>query len=177
VVIAKIDATKETITADRYEVDSYPTIIFFGTDGSIQEYEGEHTEFDILSYVNERAGTERISGGRLSHKEERNEQLDEIAMKFSKAKSPEEKSALRKEGIKLANSLKGSDKNALRYVQYFNKAVESPDYLKDELLRLRKLISSNTKNNQEMDELSIHQNILSAFFENANTSVSPKEEL
>ncbi|KAF9361137.1 hypothetical protein BGX26_005511 [Mortierella sp. AD094] len=177
VVIAKNDATTETITAEKYEIDGYPTIKFFGVDGSIHDFEGDRTEHAILNFVNKRAGTERVSGGRLSHKAGRIARLDDIAHKFSKAKSPEKK-ALREEGIKLATSLKGSNKNALHYVQFFNEAVESPEYLKEESHRLQKSISSNTGSNSKVDELSIRHNILSAFsVDNADTFVVPKEEL
>ncbi|KAF9102226.1 hypothetical protein BGX27_011122 [Mortierella sp. AM989] len=179
VVIAKIDATAETATAQKYGIDGYPTIKFFGTNGSIREYEGDRTEHAILAFVNKHAGTGRAAGGRLSHKAGRIGRLDEIALRFSKANSPEEKKALRKEGIELATSLKDSDKNALHYVQIFDKTAESPEYLKKESHRLQKLISSNSLTDAKVDELSIRHNILSTFSESndAYASAAHREEL
>ncbi|KAG0324589.1 hypothetical protein BGZ99_001653 [Dissophora globulifera] len=78
VVIAKVDATKETKTAERYNVDGYPTIIYFDADGNDQEYEGERGEDDFVEFVNDLAGTQRPAGGRRSREAGRNKKLHKI---------------------------------------------------------------------------------------------------
>ncbi|KAF9436197.1 hypothetical protein BGZ76_004581 [Entomortierella beljakovae] len=72
VVIAKIDATTERVSAKKYKIEGYPTILFFDTDGSVHEYDDDRTERSMLAFVNKRAGTNRVVGGRLKHKASRN---------------------------------------------------------------------------------------------------------
>ncbi|KAI8604832.1 thioredoxin-like protein [Dissophora ornata] len=180
VVIAKIDATKETKSSDKYEVDGYPTIKLFDAEGNVHDYEGGRNENDFVLFINKRAGTKRIAGGRLSLDAGRIKQLDDIAERFLQADSPEEKKELSKEGIKLAESLKSSDENAQQYERLFEKVLESPEFVQTESARLKQLIKSSTASETNIDDLSIHQNILSAFSSGdagENAPAAPKEEL
>ncbi|KAF9358317.1 hypothetical protein BGX34_008974 [Mortierella sp. NVP85] len=112
-VIAKIDATKEPKTAEKYKVSSYPTIMFFDAEGNVSNYEG--SEFDLVALVNKLAGTNRLPGGRLGLKVGRIPQLDEIAVKFTETNAPEEKK-INTEGIASA-ALEGLDADALVYAR------------------------------------------------------------
>ncbi|KAK3828367.1 MAG: protein disulfide-isomerase tigA precursor [Benniella sp.] len=162
VVIAKIDATKEPKTAEKYKVSGYPTIKFFDAEGNVSNYEGSRNEVDFVAFVNTLAGTNRLPGGRLGSKVGRIPQLDEIAVKFAKANTLEEKKQVSTEGIALA-ALQDSDANAQIYARIFEKAAETPEFLETESRRLQTLIQSGTISLAKVDDLSTHYNILSAF--------------
>lgn len=190
VVIAKLDATTEVKMAQKYKVSGYPTIKFFDAEGNVSDYQGGRSETDFVHYVNKMAGTKRVAGGRLGPKVGRIPQLDELATKFAKASTPEEKNLASSEGLALAATLQGSDMNAHVYARIFEKAAGAPDFLQTESQRLQKLIESGSVSAAKVDDLSIHHNILLAFSadqEEEDTNVSeqqdkeagaaPKEEL
>lgn len=136
-MIAKIDATKEPKTAEKYKVSGYPTIKFFDADGNVSNYEGSRSQVDFVTFVNKLAGTNRLPGGRLGPKVGRIPQLDEIAVKFAKANTAQEKKQVSTEGIALAAALKDLDANAQVYARIFEKAAETPEFLETESRRLQ----------------------------------------
>ncbi|CAI5479307.1 unnamed protein product, partial [Closterium sp. Yama58-4] len=55
VLFAKVDATKETELADKYNVDGYPTILF-ATDGEFQPFGAGRTSAEIVRWVKRKLG-------------------------------------------------------------------------------------------------------------------------
>ncbi|CAI5477122.1 unnamed protein product [Closterium sp. Yama58-4] len=55
VLFAKVDATKETELADKYNVDGYPTVLF-ATDGEFQPFGAGRTSAEIVRWVKRKLG-------------------------------------------------------------------------------------------------------------------------
>lgn len=53
--LAKVDATTESIVAEKYGVKGYPTLKFF-IDGNAKEYEGGRTKEEIVQWVLKKSG-------------------------------------------------------------------------------------------------------------------------
>lgn len=84
VVIAKLDATKETVTAQKLGVKGYPTLLFFKkgeTDPA--SYTGSRGVQDMIDYVNKESSTFRLIDGGLNHLYGVSEDLTEFFKKAS----------------------------------------------------------------------------------------------
>ena len=64
ILIAKVDATTHTATKERYNVDAFPTLVWYPSryDGSAsapkpEKFSGARTTERMVAFVNERAGT------------------------------------------------------------------------------------------------------------------------
>lgn len=63
------DAKKNMPLAMKYEVGSFPTLMFFPKDNKKGElYEGGRNEEDFVEFLNEKCGTQRAVGGGLNEK-------------------------------------------------------------------------------------------------------------
>lgn len=63
------DAQPNAPLAQKYEISSFPTIIFFPKDNKEGvPYQGGRSEADFVNYLNENCGTSRAVGGGLSDK-------------------------------------------------------------------------------------------------------------
>lgn len=61
------DAKVNSPLAIKYEITSFPTIMFFPKDDKKGEiYEGGRTEADFVAFLNEKCGTKRAVGGGLN---------------------------------------------------------------------------------------------------------------
>ncbi|KAG0028482.1 hypothetical protein BGZ82_008423 [Podila clonocystis] len=181
VVIAKVDATVETVSAAKYGVSGYPTIKYFAADGSVIEYEGGREEQDFIDFINKRAGTQRAVGGRLSPDAGRIAKLDLLAKKFVQASSDADKKAVSEEAIQTAGELKDTNASAKHYVRVFEKAAATPEFVTTESARLAKIADSETLSAAKADDFAVRQNILAAFLvekkEEEAKSAKDKEEL
>ncbi|EPE29560.1 Thioredoxin-like protein [Glarea lozoyensis ATCC 20868] len=165
VVIAKVDAEAENAkaTAKDQGVSSYPTIKFFPK-GSKEpvEYNGGRTEQDIVSFMNEKAGTHRTPGGGLDATAGTIEALDSIVSKFTGGSSIAEVAA---EATKAAQGLKegAQYKYAEYYVRVFDKLSKSEGYAAKELARLDGIIKKGGLAPAKLDEFTSKTNILRRF--------------
>lgn len=61
------DAKANGPLAQKYEIGSFPTLIFFSKDNKKGEsYEGGREEKDFVEFLNEKCGTKRAVGGGLN---------------------------------------------------------------------------------------------------------------
>lgn len=169
VVIAKIDAEAEQskATAKDQGVSSYPTIKFFPKGSTEAEaYSGGRTEADIVSFMNEKAGTHRAPGGGLDATAGTIEALDTIVAKLTGGSSIAEVSA---EATKAAESLKENAqyKYAEYYVKVFNKLAKSDGYAAKELARLDGILKKGGLAPAKLDEFTSKTNILRRFIAKA----------
>ncbi|KAG0006920.1 hypothetical protein BGZ65_001760 [Modicella reniformis] len=179
VVIANVDATVEKTIAEKYGVTGYPTIKFFAADGTVEDYNSGRSEQDFIDFINKKTGTQRVAGGLLNTEAGRIPELDELAQKFSKATSQDEKKSLSDEGIELATTLTNST-NAKYYKRFFEKSLATPEYPATEAARLAKIIKNKSVNRARLDEFSIRHNIISVFaeaFASPNAAAPGKDEL
>jgi len=143
VVIANIDADKYRDIGGRYDVSGFPTIKFFPKgDKTPVAYEGGRELGDFVTYINEKAGTQRESDGTLSSSAGRDSALDEITSTFL---SGDKKSLLTK-AEDLVKKMTDSAQSAIGkiYVKYMQMVVEKGnDWIATEVQRLERLLSGS----------------------------------
>ena len=161
VLIAKVDAEAENAkaTAQEQGVKSYPTIKYFPKGSTIAEaYEGGRSEQDFLSFMNEKAGTHRTTGGKLDELGGTIPSLDSILAKLTDGETV---ASLSKELKDSAIALK--DKYAEYYVKVSEKADKNQGYVEKELARLQGLIKKGGLAPEKIDDLTSRSNILRRF--------------
>lgn len=161
VLIAKVDAEAEDAkaTAQDQGVKSYPTIKYFPRGSNTPEpYEGGRTEEAILDFMNEKAGTFRLTGGKLNELAGTIPSLDEIVSKITGGKDTSSLSA------DLTASAKGlKDKYAEYYVKVSAKVSKNHGYVEKELARLQGLLKKGGLAPEKIDDLTSRSNILRKF--------------
>lgn len=168
VLIAKVDceAPNAKATAEEAGVKSYPTINYYPK-GSKEPvaYSGGRSEGDLITFMNEKAGTHRSVGGGLDAIAGTIPSLDEIV------------STLKTGGAKAYSDLEKaagavSDKYAEYYAKVAKKTEENQSYVEKELARLQGMIKKGGLAPEKMDDLTSRSNILARF-----KGDTPKDEL
>ncbi|KAI9734466.1 MAG: Protein disulfide-isomerase erp38 [Claussenomyces sp. TS43310] len=165
VVVAKVDAEAENskATAKDQGVASYPTIKFFPKGSTTPiDYSGGRSEKDLVSFINEKAGTHRAVGGGLDATAGTVEALDTLVGKLTGGSSLAE---LVLEAKQAALSFRESAqyKYAEYYVKVFDKLSQSDTYAAKELKRLDGLMQKGGLAPQKLDEFKTKSNILRRF--------------
>jgi len=162
VVIANIDADKYRDIGERYGVSGFPTIKFFPKDNKDGvAYESGRELDDLVSYINEKAGTQRSSEGKLAADAGRVSALDAIASTFL---SGDKKSLLSKaEDAVKALSDEAHAAAGKIYVKYMQTIVEKGnEWVATEVQRLERMLSGSVAPSK-VDEFTRRKNILSSF--------------
>jgi len=164
-VLANVDADakKNMPLAMKYEIGSFPTLVFFSKEDKKGEpYTGPREEKDFVEFLNEKCGTHRAIGGGLNNLAGRLPEFDELAAKFYSASADVRQSVLDE-----ATSLsKKAGAAAQQYVKIMKKiASDSEAYLTKESARLSSILSKRTLSSGKLDEIKIKANILAAFAE------------
>ena len=55
-VIANLDATEEPLTAEKYKIASYPTLLLFRSGQQVDKYSGGRTSEAIVTYILQKTG-------------------------------------------------------------------------------------------------------------------------
>ena len=173
VTVALVDCEGETSKdlASRYGVSSYPTIKFFpkgDTEG--EAYSGGRSEEDLVTFLNEKAGTHRSVGGILDAAAGLIPDLDTLVKNLKtggeKAYKELEKQAAKAQG-----------KYAEYYGKVAKKAEDNAAYVQKELTRLQNLISKGNLAPEKLDDLISRSNILRQFSSEEAEEATAKEEL
>lgn len=164
-MIAKVDceAPNAKATAQEAGVSSYPTINFYpkGSKEPIP-YTGGRSQEDIISFMNEKAGTHRVAGGGLDSLAGTIPSLDTLVASLKSGGA-----AAYAEFEKAAGGLK--DKYAEYYAKVAKKAEANSGYVEKEMTRLQGLLKKGGLAPEKMDDLMSRGNILSKFMgEKAN---------
>lgn len=158
-MVAKVDceAPNAKATAQEAGVNSYPTINFYpkGSKEAIP-YTGGRSEADLISFMNEKAGTHRAIGGGLDAFAGTIPSLDEIVATL---KTGGEKAY--KDLESAASGLK--DKYAEYYAKVAKKAEENGAYVEKELARLQGMMKKGGLAPEKLDDLTSRSNILNKF--------------
>jgi protein disulfide-isomerase A6 len=181
VVIAKVDAESENskATAAAQGVSSYPTIKFFpkgSTEGQL--YDGGRSENDLIKFVNDKAGTHRVSGGGLDTIGGTIDVLNHIAWKYTA--NTDKLAELTAEAKTAAAGLPegASYKYAEYYVRVFDKLSENEGWVAKEAARLDRILEKGGLAPAKKDELQSKTNILKQYIKGvADKITGAKEEL
>ncbi|RDA93475.1 hypothetical protein CP533_2644 [Ophiocordyceps camponoti-saundersi (nom. inval.)] len=180
VVIAKVDAdaADSKKVAEAQGVSSYPTIKWFAA-GSKEGvlYEGPRSEEGFLNYVNEKAGTHRVSGGGLGPVAGTVASLDVLVAKLVGGdKLADVAAEVKKEAEKLKEG--AQYKYAQYYVRVFDKLSTSENYAAKELARLDGMLTKGGLAPTKRDEFQRKTNVLRKFVEKVAEKVDEvKDEL
>jgi len=161
-IVANIDADAETNrpVAQKYGVQSFPTIKFFPKGGEPIDYEGGRQEADFVQFLNEKCGTHRAVGGGLNDQAGRNAEFDALASKFFSA-SGAAQDAVYKEASALAAQVGPA---ATHYLRVMGKVVSgTEDYVAKESKRLASILQKRVLSSAKLDEIKVKANVLAAF--------------
>lgn len=164
VLIAKVDAEAENskATAQSQGVSSYPTIKFFARGSTTPEqYDGGRNEDELVTFMNEKAGTNRVVGGGLDAKAGTIESVDSILAKYITSGGL---SDLEKATNDIGKAVQGlKDTYAAYYVKALEKLGQNPEYAVKEQTRLAGLLKKGGLAQEKIDDLTRRSNILSRF--------------
>lgn len=169
VLIAKVDceADNAKATAQDAGVKSYPTIYYYPK-GSTEAvpYTGGRTQADIISFMNDKAGTYRAPGGGLNTFAGTIPSLDSLVSTLKTGGDKAYKELAKAAGV-------AQDKYAEYYAKTAKKSEENQDYVSKELTRLQGMLKKGGLAPEKMDDLMSRSNILKKF----TGDESPKDEL
>jgi protein disulfide-isomerase A6 len=169
VLIAKVDceAPNAKATAQEAGVKSYPTIFYYpkGSKEGIP-YSGGRTEEDLITFMNEKAGTYRAVGGGLNPLAGTVPSLNSMV------------STLKSGGASAYAELEkavgtAQDKYAEYYGKVAKKAEENSGYVEKELTRVQGLLKKGGLSAEKIDDLTRRSNVLNIF----NGDAAAKDEL
>ncbi|KAK5993316.1 Protein disulfide-isomerase erp38 [Cladobotryum mycophilum] len=165
VVIAKVDAegANSKATAQAQGVKSYPTIKFFpaGSKEGIA-YDDGRSEQDLLTYINEKAGTHRVPGGDLDDTAGTVAPLDVIVAQFVAGTSLPEAAA---QAMTIAVAVKeaAEKKYAEYYLRVFEKLTQNEGWVAKEFARLEGILAKGGLAPAKRDEIKGKTNVLRKF--------------
>ncbi|EDQ89759.1 uncharacterized protein MONBRDRAFT_20807 [Monosiga brevicollis MX1] len=159
VVVAKVDADKHSELASKFGVSGFPTFKFFPKGSTeAEDYSSGRELQSFLTFLNEKAGTQRLEGGELAETAGRHERLDALAQNFVSG----DRDTLLAEAQKIANEL--GDIFAKYYVKVMEKIKSDGDgYAAKELERLQRILDGGNVKTDRKDNFFIRRNILKQF--------------
>jgi protein disulfide-isomerase A6 len=160
VVVAKMDADHYREAPSRYGVSGYPTLKWFPRSNKEgEDYSAGRAEDDFVSFINNKAGTQRVAGGRLSADAGRFAELDALAKDFA---DESRRDAILAEAKSVAAAKKSKDADL--YVKIMEKIVEKGNsYAANELARLDRMLASGNVKADKVDDFTKRRNILGQF--------------
>lgn len=172
-VVAKVDADKEKELGKRFGVSGFPTIKFYSSDNKEgAEYSSGRSEQDFIDYLNEKCGTNRVSGGGVNDAAGRIDAFDEAAKKF--INSPDERDAVIADVATATASESDPDhkKSGEYYVKFMKKIQDKGEsYVTSEVSRLERMLVGSMVA-EKRDNMIKRKNILNQF-----AKAMQKEEL
>ena len=169
VLIAKVDceADNAKAIAQAAGVKSYPTIHYYpkGSKDPVP-YSGGRTEQDLITFMNEKAGTYRTIGGGLSALAGTIPSLNTLLSTLKSGGDAAYKA------FADAADLAGS-KYGVYYMKVAKKVEANEGYVEKELTRLKGLLAKGGLAPEKVDDLTSRSNILSRF----RTGSAAKDEL
>lgn len=160
VVIGKVNADEHKSLGSKYEVTGYPTLKVFGGEGD--KYDGDRSLEAMVEYINEQAGTHRLSSGVLDDTVGRSLEMDDYVQNFMSSSDRQSLvDGMDKVDLHLDEDI--SDYARKVYVKAMKKVMTDDAYITTEKARLTRLIESKDVKAEKKDGFKIRLNILSAF--------------
>ena len=167
-VVAKVDADSEKALGGRFDVSGYPTIKFFPKDNKAgEEYNGGRSEQDFIDFLNDKCGTNRVSGGGVNDQAGRIDAFDALAKKFIEDSDAESRQTTIDQITAQAEAESEPDykKSGQYYAKFMKKILEKGEsYVATEIARLERMLTSggNIKEDKR-DQMFKRKNILNVF--------------
>jgi len=162
VVIAKMDADSHKEKPSKFGVTGYPTLMWFpknNKDGV--KYSGGRTPSDFVTYINNEAGTERTADGGFTPSAGTIPELNALAKKFI---SGADKAAVLAEAKELVASITHKNKEFAKfYVLTMESVAKAADYVKKEVDRLGRMISSGSVKADKLAQFAKRLNVVKQF--------------
>ncbi|KAF5554003.1 disulfide-isomerase erp38 [Fusarium mexicanum] len=180
VLIAKIDAEapNSKAVAEEQGVKSYPTIKWFpaGSKKAVA-YESGRSEQAFVDWINEHAGTHRVTGGGLDTVAGTVESLDTLVTKITGgAAIADVAEEVKKEVENLTDSAQKT--YAEYYVRVFDKLSSNNDWVSKELARLDGILTKGGLAPAKRDQIQQKTNVLRKFTQKVEEKVEEiKDEL
>lgn len=157
VVIANLNADEHKSLGARFGVSGFPTLIYFPKDNKEGiRYEKARELNDLLTYVNEQAGTQRLENGRLSSTVGIVQDLTDTLKEYTKEKTTE---ILEKAKELLSNIQEKSPKIAVVYKRILQSLEEGTEYITKEIERVEKMMKGSLTSSK-IDDFTVRLNIL-----------------
>jgi len=162
--VAKVDADSEKGLASRFGVSGYPTIKFFSKSNKEGEkYEGGRSEQDFIDYLNNKCGTNRVSGGGINEQAGRIDAFDTLAKKFMENPDSRDEAMATVSKTVEEETDPEHKKSAEYYLKSMKKIIDKGEsYVGGEVDRLARMLEGNMKA-EKRDSMFKRKNILSVF--------------
>jgi len=164
VVVAKVDCDAHKDLCEKYGVTGYPTFKWFSKDNKQEpeRYDGPRDIDGIVNYLNLHGHLNRNKDGTLSASAGRIAKLDEIVRQFIQEGA--DKAALLKQAEEFLLTVEADlVATAKYYIKVFTSSLANSDFVKTEISRLERLISSGALTIKKRDEFTSKKNVLSVF--------------
>ncbi|KDP23408.1 hypothetical protein JCGZ_23241 [Jatropha curcas] len=165
VVIANLDADRYRDLAEKYGVNSYPTLKFFPkSNKGGEDYGGGRDLDDFVTFINDKCGTNRYGQGKLTSKAGIVAALENLVKEFISVSNDEKKAAVLARMEEEVGKLEGAN---ARYGKIYLKGAKNcvekgADYPKKEIQRLERMLEKSISE-VKADEFTLKKNILSSF--------------
>lgn len=172
-VVARVDADAEKDLGSRFGVSGFPTIKFFSkTNKDGEEYNAGRSEQDFIDFLNEKCGTQRVSGGGVNDAAGRVDAYDAAAKKFMENVAERDSIMADLTNSNSAETDADKKKSGDYYVKFMKKILEKGDsYVTTEIARLERMLEGAMVADKR-DNMFKRKNILNQFAAAMN-----KEEL
>ena len=162
VVIAKLDADNYKELGGRFGISGFPTLKYFPAGGEVEDYTGGRDLEVLVTYINEKTGTERTSTGGLLPTAGRFPALDTLAAAFSTSADASKIADAKEEAEKVSGRYA---KTASYYARVMQKVVDKgAGYVAGEAARLTRILDGDVKPEKRSD-MNLRLNVLRAFEE------------
>jgi len=162
VVIAKLDATAEKKKGEEYGVSGYPTLKWFPKDDKKgQDYDGGRDLGAFITFLNEKAGTERTPDGGYLPTAGTHADFSDLVHKFKSGSAADRKAVLKE----LEEKIKSLVSPLAKFYQITMKNVieKGESYVEKESQRLKRLIDSGSVAKDKFGEFAKRLNIVNLF--------------
>lgn len=173
-IVAKVDADSEKTLGSRFGISGFPTIKFFSkTNKDGEEYSRGRSEQDFINFLNEKCGTNRISGGGIDDKAGRIDAFDTAAETFVK-KPDEAESIIADITNTVENESDPEHKKSGKYYLSVMKKIKAKgiEHVANEISRIQRLLDGHMTSDKR-DDMFKRRNILNFFQE----AINKKDEL
>jgi len=162
VVIAKLDATAEKKKGEQYGVTGYPTLKWFPKDDKKgQDYDGGRDLGAFITFLNDKAGTERTPDGGFLPSAGTVSDFTDLVHKFKSGSTADRKAVLKELEDKIKSLVNPLAK--FYHITMKNVIEKGEAYVEKESSRLRRLIDSGSVAKDKFGEFAKRLNIVNLF--------------